>query len=159
MSHIQTPGLFSTSDILTILPNICGKAFDENNVNSFLNYFKENEKLWPWRDQSQEGRIIVQHSGIFRHNQAHPGITQENSNTVRSMPNFGMTRTLKYSESWHMWNPGIFRTRTIFRTLIYSGLQTSSQPCQTSAMESFTKITQIVFRTIFKYSETSHNNV
>ena len=58
-------------------------------------------------------------------------------------------RTLAYSEPWYRENPGIFRTRAIFSTMVYSRSQAYSQPCETSAIECFTKIMKILY--IFKY--------
>ena len=55
-------------------------------------------------------------------------------------------RTLAYleleasSEPWYIHNSGIFRTRSIFRKLVYSELEPYSEHCQTSTMESFAKI-------------------
>ena len=44
-------------------------------------------------------------------------------------------------------NPGIFRTRSIFGTLVYSEPETYSEHCQISTMERFAKIaTQLTFR-------------
>ena len=54
-----------------------------------------------------------------------------------------------YSEPWYIQNPGIFRTRSIFRTLVYLELEAYSEPwyiqnsrCQTSTMEHLAKIVQ-----------------
>ena len=86
-------------------------------------------------------------SGIFRHNQAYPGITQTYSGIFKTLCNPGVFRTLVYPEfwqiqgqkyiqtSWHnhnfgifrepryIQNAGIFKIRGIFRTLpnIYDG--------------------------------------
>ena len=47
----------------------------------------------------------------------------------------------------HIQNPGIFKTRSIFGTLVYSEPETYSEHCQISTMERFAKIaTQLTFR-------------
>ena len=48
--------------------------------------------------------------------------------------------TVAYSEPWHIRNLGIFRTRYIYRTLVYSEPEVYSELCQTSKMECFAKI-------------------
>ena len=89
---------------------------------------------------------IQAYSGIFRDNQAFSEIIKGYSGTFRSLCNLGIFRTLVYSEPWHIQNPyifgnliyseyipdpAIFRTRPIFRTLVYSEWQVYSQPSQT----------------------------
>ena len=49
----------------------------------------------------------------------------------------------KFRESY-IQNPGIFRTRSIYRTLVYSEPEAYSEHCQTSTMERFTKISYLV---------------
>ena len=56
-------------------------------------------------------RHIQAHSDIFRHNQAYSGIIHAYSETCV---------TLTYSESCHSQNPGIFETRGILISLVYS---------------------------------------
>ena len=41
-------------------------------------------------------------------------------------------------------NPAIFRTRGIFRTLVYLKSETSSEHCETSTMERFAKINYLL---------------
>ena len=57
---------------------------------------------------------IQAYSDIFRHNQTYSGIIQ-----VYSEPYV----TLAYTELWYIQNPGIFKTRGIFRPLVYPKLQ------------------------------------
>ena len=45
-----------------------------------------------------------------------------------------------YSEPWHIQNPSMFRTRSIFRNLVYSERQVYLENCQTCTMERFAKI-------------------
>ena len=71
--------------------------------------------------------------GTFRHSQAY------------SKP----CVNLAYSEPWYIQNPDIFKTRNIFRTLIYSEIENSGifktqgllrhLQCQTSTMKRFVK--------------------
>ena len=42
-----------------------------------------------------------------------------------------------YSEPWYIQNPNIFKTRSIFKTLVYLEPETYSEHCQTSTMEHF----------------------
>ena len=56
-------------------------------------------------------RAIQTDFGTFRHNQTYPGIIQAHLEPCV---------TLTYLKLWYIWNPDIFRTRTIFRTLTYS---------------------------------------
>ena len=42
-----------------------------------------------------------------------------------------------YSKPWHTQNPNIFRTTSIFRTLVYSEPEAYSKHCETFTMESF----------------------
>ena len=94
-SYIQNSGIFRTSSISTTLSSICSRVFYKNNKILFYTIFKYS-KLSPQQDRSQEGRISVEHCGIFRYNQAYSGIIQG------------------YSEPWYIQNPDIFRT------LVYS---------------------------------------
>ena len=50
-----------------------------------------------------------------------------------------MLRMMAYSEPWYIENPGIFRSRPIFSTLLYSGSEANFQPCQASRIERFEK--------------------
>ena len=77
--------------------------------------------------------------------------------------------TLVYSELWYIKNPGILKTRGIYRTLVYPKLwhiqdpglfrtlgyskpETYSEPCQTSTMEHFGKqITAIIIFASYNY--------
>ena len=112
-SHIQNSGIFRTSSIFTTLSSICGRAFYKNNKILFYTIFKYS-KLSPQQDRSQEGRISVEHCGIFRYNQAYSGIIQGYSGTFRSLCNPGIVSTPAHSEPWYIQNPDIFRT------LVYS---------------------------------------
>ena len=73
--------------------------------------------------------------GLFRHNQAYPGIIQAYSgifSTLCKPGNLGL---------WYIQNPDIFRTRSIFRTPVYSErwhIQNSGH--QTSTIKRFAKI-------------------
>ena len=86
--------------------------------------------------------------GSFRHSQAYPGILQAYSKPCV---------TMAHLETWYIQNPDIFRTRSMFRTLVYSqpwhiqnlGMfrtleysksEADSEPCQTSTMKRFAKI-------------------
>ena len=92
-------------------------------------------------------------SDLFRHIEAYSGISQANSEPCV---------TVAYSELSYIQNPGIFKTRHIFRTLVYpkpwhiqnqkhiqnlklfrtlgySKLKAYSETCQTSTMERFEK--------------------
>ena len=96
---------------------------------------------------------IPAYSDISRHNQANSGIIQ-----VYSEP----CVTLAYYELWYIQNPGIFKTRGIFRALVYpkpwhiqnqrhiqkpglfrilgcSEPEAYSEPCQISTMERLEK--------------------
>ena len=78
----------------------------------------------------------------FRHNQVYPGIIQTYSKPCV---------TLTYLEPWYIQNSDIFRTWSIFRTVVYSEppylrsagvfkIWSYSEPCQTSAMKHFAEI-------------------
>ena len=105
--------------------------------------------------------ILKAYSGIFRDNQAYSGTIQGFSGTFRSLcdpgifrtltylepqyiPSPGSFRILVYSEPWyiqnqsHIQNPGIFRTSTLFTTLL-------------NICNIITKIMQILFCTFSKY--------
>ena len=45
-----------------------------------------------------------------------------------------------YSEPWYIQNSSIFRTRSIFRTLVYSEPELYSEHYQTSTMKSFAEV-------------------
>ena len=62
------------------------------------------------------------YSNSFRYNQSYPGIIQAYSDIFRTPC-----------------NPGVFRTRDIFRTLAYSVSEAYSEACQRSMREHFTK--------------------
>ena len=74
-------------------------------------------------------------SGIFRRIQAYP---ESCATLAYSAPSLFRTYAYSeldaFSEPWHIQKPGIFRTRGISLTLV------NSEPCQTPAMEHFTKI-------------------
>ena len=77
---------------------------------------------------------ILTYSDIFRSNQVYSGIIQTYSFIFRTLCNADIFRTLVYSESWHIQNPGVFETlRYSFKTLA------QPKPCQTSTMECFQK--------------------
>ena len=99
---------------------------------------------------------ILTYSEIIRH-------IQELSRDIQAHSEASVTPV--YSEFWCIQNADIFGTRAIFKTLVFSGLQVYSQPSQTSAIENFTKIIQILFCTFFsnmansEINETGHNKV
>ena len=68
---------------------------------------------------------VLAYSGIFRHNRAYLGTLKAYSEPCV---------TLACSEPSYIQNPGIFRIRGIFKTLVYS------EPCQTFTMERFAEI-------------------
>ena len=89
--------------------------------------------------------------GTFRQNQEYPGIIQTYSGIFKTLCNPGIFKP------WHIQNPDIFRTRSIFRTLAYSQpwyiqnhrifrtlayskSEAHSEPCQTSTRKRFAKI-------------------
>ena len=76
-----------------------------------------------------KSKAIQTDLGAFRHNQAY------------SEP----CVTMGYLEPWHIQNPGIFRTRSIYRALVYSGprifrtltylkSEAYSEPCKTATI-------------------------
>ena len=90
-------------------------------------------------------KAIKANLGIFRHNQAYPGIIH-----VRAF--LEPCVTLIYLKLWCIQNPGIFRTKSIlrartysqpwciqnpaiFRMLAYSKSEAYSEPCHTSTMK------------------------
>ena len=109
---------------------------------------------------------IPTYSDISRHNQTYSGIIQAY---------FEPCVTPAYSEPWYIQNPGIFKTRDIFRTLVYPKLWhignqrliqnpglfktlgysepvAYSEPCQISAMECFEKqLTAIIIFASYNY--------
>ena len=81
---------------------------------------------------------IVVYSGICRHIQTYSGIIRYIWDLFRYIQGYSeicIFRTLEHSEK----NSDIFRTRDIFRSLIYSEPKAYSQPCQTSAIGAFCK--------------------
>ena len=76
-------------------------------------------------------RLLIKnkYSDIFKHNQTCPGIIQAYSDIFRTL-----------------FNPGVFRTRGLFRTLskIYNGAF-----CEKSWLQLFTQITIIVAGSVF----------
>ena len=104
-------------------------------------------------------RYIPAYSGIFRHIQTIRHIqVQSGIIQTQSQP----CVTLAYSKLWYIQNPGIFKTRDIFRTLVYpkywhiqnqrhiqnlelfrnlgySEQEAYSESCQISTMERFEK--------------------
>ena len=61
-----------------------------------------------------------------------------------------MLRIMAYSEPQYIENPGIFRRRPIFSTLLYSGSEGYFQPCQASRIERFKKQCKFFFE-LFSY--------
>ena len=110
--------------------------------------------------------ISKTYPNIIRHIQAYSGIIQANSKPFV---------TLAYSELWYIQNPGIFKTRGIFRTLVhpklwhiqnlrhtqnpellktleYSQPETYSKPRQTCTMEHLEKqLTAVIFFASYNY--------
>ena len=116
-SHIEAPGIFRISSILTTLPNLCDRALYENNANSSLHYFLNTSNF----NLSETGRNkvelalnILAYSNIIRHIQELPRDIQTHSEPCV---------TLVYSEPWyiqnqsHIQNTAIFRTSSMFTTL------------------------------------------
>ena len=110
--------------------------------------------------QSDRFSHIHTYAGIFRYSQAQSEITRHFQELLRGIQaHLEASVTLAYSEPWHIQNqthiqkPSISRTRPIFRTLLYSRSQVYSKPSQTSAIESFTKIMQILLCTIFQIGQ------
>ena len=103
---------------------------------------------------------IPAYSRIFRHIYAYSGVIQAYSEPCVA---------LAYSELWYIQNPGIiktrgifrtlvypkhctFRTRDIFRTLRYSEPEAYSEPCQTFTMGHFEKrLTAIIIFSSYNY--------
>ena len=99
-------------------------------------------------------------SDISRYNQTYSGTIQAYSEPCV---------TLAYSELWYIENPGILKTRGIYRILVYPKLwhiqnpwlfrslgyskpETYSEPCQTPMMEHFGKqITAIIIFASYNY--------
>ena len=88
---------------------------------------------------------IRAYSNIFRHNQAYSGIIQLIQAFLEPCV------ALTYLEPWYIWIRGIFRTRSIFRTVVHSehwhiqnpGVFKTlaySEPRQTATMHHFAKI-------------------
>ena len=117
--------------------------------------------------EKQNTRRIYQDSRfIIKHIQAYSGIIQAYSEPCA---------ILAYSELWYIQNPGIFKTRGIFRTLVYPKLwhiqnqrllqnpglfrtlgysepEAYSESCQTSMMECFEKqLTAIIILAGYNY--------
>ena len=59
-------------------------------------------------------KAIQTNLGTFRHNQAYPGIIEVYSGIFRALCYHDIFETVVYQ------NPDIFRTRSIFTTLVYS---------------------------------------
>ena len=101
-------------------------------------------------------RQIQAYSRMFRHISAYSDISRHNQAYSEPFVN------LAYSELWYIQNPGIFKTKGIFRTLVYLKLchiqnqkhienpglfrtlgylepEAQSEPCQTSTTERFEK--------------------
>ena len=62
--------------------------------------------------------------------------------------------------AWYIQNPGLYRALAYSElepysepSLVYSGPQANSQPSQTSGIEHFTKLMQVLFCTFFKYGK------
>ena len=58
-----------------------------------------------------------------------------------------------YSEPWYIQNPGIFRTRRIVRTLVYSECETYLEHCQTSTIKCFAKNSHLAHFLVFWETE------
>ena len=112
---------------------------------------------------------IKSHSGRFRHNQAYSGIfrhIQTYSVIIRQIQTYSEIIQV-YSGRWYIQNPGIFKTRGMFRTLVYpklwhiqnyrhiqntglfrthgySGSEACSKPGEISTMECFEKQLRII---------------
>ena len=136
--YIQNPGIFRTLAYLEPLhirnPGIFRTL-------PYLEYWHMHNSGMFW---------YIQNSGIYRtlaHSEPRyfqkPGLSRTLS----------LFRTLAHWELWYIQNSVIFWTRAIFSTLVYSPSQAYSQPCQTFAIECFTKIMQILYCTIFKYGK------
>ena len=74
---------------------------------------------------------ILVYSNIFRHNQAYSGIIQ-----AYSQPCI----TLAYLEPWYAQNPGIVRTRSIWRIVGYSETRHIQNPAKHLRWDLFAKI-------------------
>ena len=68
-----------------------------------------------------------------------PALTRFSYFLIKSFSNFEKRNFLIFREMY-IHNPGIFRTRGIFRTLVYSEPEAYSEHCQTSTIERFVKI-------------------
>ena len=82
-----------------------------------------------------KAKAVLAYSRIFGHNQTFSGIIrhiQELSRHIQAFSEPCVTPT--YLEPCYIWIRGIFRTRSICRTLTYS------EPCQISTMQHFAKI-------------------
>ena len=104
------------------------------------------------QDKIQSDKFSHIHTGIFRHRQAYSKIIRHSQELLRDIQAHLKARvTLVYSEPWHIQNPyifgtlvysepchiqnethiqkpSIFRTRPIFRTLVYSRSQVYHNP-------------------------------
>ena len=56
-----------------------------------------------------------------------------------------MLRMMEFSELWYIENPGIFRSRPIFPTLLYSGSEAYFYACDASRLERFKKQSKFLF--------------
>ena len=103
--------------------------------------------------------------GIFLHIRTYPGIFRHIHGYSRIIQAYSEPCvTLTCSELWYIQNPGIFKTRGIFRTLVYPKLwhiqnpgifrktEAYSEPCQTSVKKCFWKqLTAIIIFVSYNY--------
>ena len=87
-----------------------------------------------------KAKAIQADLGIFRHNLVYPEIIQAYSGIFKYLCNPEIFRTrsifrnMVYSQPWYIQNP------RMFRMLLYSKSEAYSELCQTSAMKHFAKI-------------------
>ena len=113
-----------------------------------------NVKQKPFRQIQAYSRIfphIQTYPDIVRYIQAYSGIIQAYSEYTQAYPELwyiqnpvifktrDIFRTLLYLKLWHIRNQGHIQNPGLFRTLGFSEPGTYSEPCQTSTMERFEK--------------------
>ena len=82
------------------------------------------------KSRSSRCRYIHTYFPIFQHIQIHSGIIRHIKELFRPIHVYSepcVTQT--YLEPWYIWNPYIFRTKSIFRTAVYSTLAYSESWC------------------------------
>ena len=104
---------------------------------------------------------IPAYSGISRNIQGYPGLfwilCNPNSELwhIQNLCIFktrGIFRTLLYSKLWHIQNQGHIQNPRLFRTLGYSEPKAYSEPCQISTRERFGKqLTAIIIFASYNY--------